>query len=235
MTTIIGINAAGYGTKGIILASDLAGTRSDWSPQGDVAIRLQRKSEVQKIYVDDRKEIAVASSGVHDQLYTNFLLEILDRKIDLKSAIEKGSLQEFLDMHLKRWGGRNPDLDYTNGLLFVTRFGEPRLFSCYPMGKIEEIDSWIPIGSGSRYARDYILGQQVLIPGRCSLERGIDLAVGSLQSASEDIYTSGLDIVVATNDNIVQFGEDIRIAIEDARKNAIEGIKSIYRPNANGQ
>lgn len=233
MTTIIGINA-GYGTKGIVLASDLAGTRSDWSAQGDVAYRLQRKSEVQKIHVDERKEIAVASSGVQDQLYINLLLGILDRKIDIQAAIQKGFLQEFLNMHLERWGGKSPDPDYMNNLLLVTRFGEPKLYGCHPMGKIEEIESWAPIGSGSRYAREYVSSQPVLIPGRCSLDKGIDLAVEALQKASEDIYTGGLDIIVATDKDIVPYGDKIRKAIEGAKNRAVECIKSRHRPIANG-
>ena len=154
MTTLVGIKAE-KGKKGVILASDLSGTRTRWNSQGDVAYKQQTTSEIQKIYVDKNREVAVCATGVIEPSYTDFLFSIIEGDIDMKEVVEKREFPQLREMNLDRWGGKIPDSQYINSLLIATRFGEPTLYTCWPLGKIEE-KKWTSIGSGSDYALEYI-------------------------------------------------------------------------------
>lgn len=223
MTTILGIKTY-KGEKGVVLASDVSKTSTSWTPQGDLAYRKQTKSEVQKIRVDNKREFVVCMVGVYDQHYINFLNRTLDNEINVKDAIKKGSLEELLKLNLERWEYRDYQPEYVNGLLLATRFdGEPKLYTCWPLGKVEE-RPWTAIGSGSGYAIEHINKQDLDIPF-ISLEEGIDLAVSSLDKAAQDIYTGGLDLVVLTADKIKTFGNEIKKDIKQAKAQSIQKIK----------
>lgn len=231
MTTLIGMKVE-KGKEAVILASDLSRTQTRWSAEGDVAYRQQTRSEGQKIYVDDKREIALCMSGNFDQFYIDFLSRVLNGNIDVKKAITKGYFSEFLDLNLKRWEGRVPDSKYMNGLLLATRFDKPTLYTCWPLGRIEE-RVCTSIGSGSEYALAHISKQGKLIPKRLTLEEGIDLSIASLDEASQDIYTGGLDLVVVTQEGIKEFGNGITNAIKSAKKEIIQKIKTNLQDNIN--
>lgn len=223
MTTIVGIKAE-KGTRGVILASDLSGTREFWDQKGDVAYRHQTKSEVQKIYIDKKKEIALCPTGSFDNHYINFLSSILEGDIDIRKATETGNFSEFLDMNLGRWEGRIPT-DDRNSLVVATRFdGNPQLYTCWPLGRVEE-RSWTSIGSGSNYALNYISHQGILIPRGLTLKKAVELVDSSLDYASTDLYTGGLDMVIITKDGISEHGKNIRTHIKGGRQRAIQEIK----------
>lgn len=223
MTTLVGIKAE-KGKSGIILASDLSGTQTSWSAEGDVAYRQQTRSEIQKIYVDNEREIALCTAGFHDQLYVDFLSKILEGEIDIRGITKRGYFPQLKNLNERRWGKKSPDLDYMNSLLIATRFDNPRLYTCWPLGRVEE-RKWTSIGSGSDYASKYILKQGKLIPRGLSLNEGVDLAVSGLNEASQDIYTGGLDLVVVTEDGIREFGEDIKRTLNSAMENVVKKIK----------
>lgn len=223
MTTLIGLKA-GKGKKGIILASDLSGTQTSWSAEGDVAYRQQTRLEMQKIYVDKKREVALCTSGMVDQSYVDFLSNILEGNIDVRKVTEERFFPELRDLNLHRWEGRIPISNVGNSLLMATRFNDPILYTCWPLGKVEE-RAWTSIGSGSEYALNYLSKQDTLIPKGLSLKKGIDLIVDSLDEAAKDIYTEGLDMVVATRDGIQEFGKDIRNAMTSAKKGMIRKIK----------
>lgn len=111
-----------------------------------------------------------------------------------------------------------------NGLLVATRFDEPKLYTCYPLGRIEE-RAWTAIGSGSDYALRHIAESGKLIPKGVNVHQGIDLTVEALDKASQDLYTGGLDLVVVTKDGIHDIGESIRREVTLARENAIRIAK----------
>lgn len=226
MTTLIGIKAE-KGKEGVILASDLSRTQTSWNAQGDIAYRQQTKSEGQKIYVDDQKKIALSMSGIFDNLYTDFLSQVLEGDLDIKKAVKKGFFLELKTMNEMRWEGRIPDVEYMNGLLLATNFDKPKLYTCWPLGRVEE-RNWTSIGSGSNYALKHISKQGKLIPRKLSLEEGIDLAVSSLNEAAQDIYTGGLDLVIVTSEGIREYGEDIKNAMDSAKNKSIEDIKKDY-------
>ncbi len=225
MTTLVGI-VAQNGKKGIVLASDIAGTTSNWTAQGDVAYRRQERTEGQKIYVDKEGEVAVCMSGVFDTPYTSFLSRIINKEIDLRKATKEGFLEEFLRLNLSRWGGKLPINENSNGLLLATRFdNEPKLYGIWPLGMIEQIPATITIGSGSEYASKFIQKQRLLIPGGITIPQAVDLAERSIDEASQDVYTGGLDIVVVAEDSISGFGNLIQKRMREAREGVVEDIK----------
>lgn len=228
MTTLVGIKAE-YEKEGVVLASDLSQTRTSWSAQGDVAYRQQTKLEGQKIYVDDSKRLAVCMTGVYDTLYVDFLSGILKGRVDVQKAIKDKFFSELLNLNLTRWEGKVPDNDLINALLIASRFdNKPCLYTCYPLGRVEERNC-TSIGSGSTFALNHISKQGKLIPQYLRLEDAVDLAQSSLEEASQDLYTGGLDFAVVTPREIVEFGSEIKSGIDRANARSIAGIKRSLR------
>jgi 20S proteasome alpha/beta subunit len=230
MTTLIGIKAS-KGEQGVILASDMSRTQTRWTPQGDVAYRQQKRTEGQKIYINDAGTAAMCMSGVYDQPYVDFLSQFLEGEFNLEKVLEKGFFPELLNLNLKRWGGRVPNTDACNALLIATRLGKestPMLHTCYPLGAIEE-RSWTSIGSGSEYALEYLSESGKLVPKRIDVEQGIDLTVKALDKASQDLYTGGIDLIVVRPEGIEDFGEQIRKEVDAARQKAIAKAKASLR------
>ena len=116
---------------------------------------------------------------------------------------------------------------YINGFLLATRFGDPKLWTCWPLGKVEE-RSWTSIGSGSDYALNYISEQEKIIPKRITASDGIDLVINSLDKASQDLYTGGLDLIVLDGEGIHDLGKKIRTDLNSARIKAIDNAKKEY-------
>lgn len=227
MTTIVGIKS-NYRKEGVVLASDLSRTQSKWTAQGDVAYREQTRSEGQKIHVDNSREVALAMSGIFDNMYAEFLGGVLRGKIKVADAIEKEFFDELVNLNLRRWDGRTPDASYLNSLVLAVRYNnKPRLYTCWPLGKIEERE-WTAIGSGANFALDYISSDQDLLKGKRELKRLVGLSVNALDKSSQDIYTSGADMAVILPDRIVEFGKEFRRHIEAAKKTSIKNaVKQI--------
>jgi 20S proteasome alpha/beta subunit len=230
MTTIIGIRAEKE-KEGIILASDLSQTFTSWQAQGDAYIKTQTKSEAQKIHVDNNGDFTIAMSGVADDMYNDFLYGLLSNKINVKRAIEAGFFLEVADLNAKRCEYKFPFPERLNGFLIATRFdSKPRLYDIYPLGKVEETP-WCSIGSGSEFARVYISEQGLVmppkIPPNVSLDEAIDLSVASLDRASRDIYTGGLDLVIVTADGIKAYGPQIKRNMDETRAKTINEIKAL--------
>ncbi|MFH1501225.1 MAG: hypothetical protein ABIE22_04745 [archaeon] len=227
MTTIVGIKAE-KGVEGIVLASDLAGTREEWQARGDIAVRKQSQSETQKIYVDEKQEAAISMTGVLDSAYQKFLVQMLKGDINLKKALQNDEkiFPELLSLSLSRWGNMEAN-DYRNSLLIATRFNKkPQLYSCWPLGKVVPTDG-IAIGSGSQYAIEYIANLGKLIPYEVSIEDAIEMTSKALERASsQDLYTRGLDIVVVTAGGIHSYGDTIKEKVDAAMDSAIDGIKA---------
>ena len=229
MTTLIGL-VSDRKEPVVVLGSDLSGTSYSWKSEGDMAYRKQERNESQKIYADDKGEVVISTTGIIDGHYQEFLLDVLREKINVKKAVESGFFKEVLDMHLNRWGGFIPDQNRQNSFLIATRFDDkPKLHTCYPLGKIEE-RYWTSIGSGSEYSLDHIRKSGKMDRG-VYLDEAIDLVVGGLHAASQDIHTSGLDLVVVKPNGIYQFGDDIRNSLEEAKRNTVESIKKKLQLN----
>lgn len=222
MTTIIGIEAKK--DRSVILASDLSATRTRWAPQGDVAYRKQTREEAQKINVDNKGYVAVATSGTIDMSYIDFLEKVIAGEINLEEVIKNENFPEFKKLNEDRWQGRVPD-DNINSLLMAARYsGESHLYSCWPLGKVDQ-RPFTAIGSGSEYALEHLTRYGEQIYRGLPLVDCVDLAVSGLQEASRDIYTAGLDLVVVTPDKIHMFGGDIKRAVDTAKRRTINRIK----------
>lgn len=222
MTTLVGIKSERE-TPSVILGSDMSVTRTSWQSRGDMAYKEQKRSDSQKIYTNDSRTAAIGMSGIYDNSYIQFLSDFLNDKFDLEKVTRDKFFQEFADLNLSRWDGRNPTEDW-NTLLLATRFDEPKLYKCWSLGRIEK-KILTSIGSGQEYAQNYILGQGKLIPKRISTEEGIDIVAKALENASQDIYTQGLDLVVLTEKGIHELGKDIRDKVDSAKVRAIQNAK----------
>lgn len=53
----------------------------------------------------------------------------------------------------------------------------------------------------------------------------LDLAHSSLEEASQDLYTGGLDVIVVTPREIVEFGSEIKSEIDEAKTKSISRLK----------
>lgn len=224
MTTIIGIEAKK--DNSVILASDLSATRTHWSPQGDVVYRRQTKEETQKIDVNYDGRVAFATAGRIDKEYLDFLESLLQGEIDIPEIISTKDFKQLKELNVSRWEGKVPEGNMTS-FLMATRFEDPGLYTCWPLGKVEP-RKFTAIGSGDEYALDYLMKYGERIHRGLPLTECIDLAVNGLQEASRDIYTAGLDLVVVSPDKIHEFGSDIKEAIESAKDRTIKKIKKSF-------
>ena len=225
MTTIIGIEAKK--DNSVILASDLSATRTSWTPRGDIAYRRQTKEEAQKINVNQSRTVALASAGTVDKDYLDFLEGVVKGDINIEQAIKDGEFRELADMNLKRWEGRLPNDDISSFLTAVRFNRNPQLYTCWPLGKIEQ-RPFTAIGSGSEYALQHLTRYGEHIYRGMGLTDCLDITVAGLDEASRDIYTAGLDLVVVTPDQIYEFGSDIKSAIDSAKKRTISRIKKSF-------
>jgi 20S proteasome alpha/beta subunit len=223
MTTLIGIKAEKE-KKGVILGSDISRTQTHWESQGDIAYRQQKRTEGQKIYIDKSGNSAICMTGVFDGTYIEFLSKFIEGEFDIEKITKTKSFPELLNLNLSRWGGRVPNDELLNALLLATRVNGPELYTCFPLGYVET-RSATSIGSGSRYALEYLSGQEKLIPRGISIREGVDLTVAALDKASQDLYTGGLDLVVVTDQGIDDIGKNIRKKVDSARLRAINEAK----------
>ena len=224
MTTIVGIDAKNR-KNGIILASDLNRTLEKWDAKGDVAYRKQSKKEAQKIHISDKQDLALCMTGVVDAPWVNFLTSVRKGKIDMEKALKEGFSEEFRNLNLSRWQGEYPNAEIMNAMVIATRYnGKPELYAFSPLGKIQR-RAWVAAGSGSDYAVDFLTDKASEIPYYTTLKQGVDLAIESLERASQDIYTGGLDLVVVTKNGIDSYRKVIEDKIKEAKKAYIRDIK----------
>jgi hypothetical protein len=222
MTTLVGLITK-KGKKSVILGAD----RSVVSGGDCGGEDEQMRGRGQKIYIDDKRTFAVCMTGIYDNLYKEFLASFLSGGFDLEKITHEGMFHELFDMNYKRWEGKMPN-ENMNSILLVTRFGGPKLFTCWPMGKVEE-RTYTSIGSGSDYALNYLMNQDKLIPGRISLPENLDLNVNALHEAFQDLYTGGLDLVAFTKEGVYPLGERINRKINEAKISEIEEIKKLSK------
>ena len=230
MTTLIGLVTKKDET-GVILASDLTTTHESWETKGDVAVRKQSQTESRKIHVSDDKNLAVSMAGLRDTNYTEFLYDLIHGKIDFQKSIKRGSFKELLDLNLSRFNGGTWQNQYTNSLLIATNYGgEPKLWTCFPLGRIEE-RIHTSVGSGSEDALNYINRQTAdnLSSREIDIPRGIYLVTAALHAASADLYTRGLDIVVLTKTKTYEFGDEIKTTLESAKRQTVDSIANKFK------
>lgn len=228
MTTLIGIVAQKENPNSVVIASDLQTTFEKLEDRGDVVLRVKSRTEVEKIDVDDARNAIMAGAGMIDSHYNQFLYSFKKGEFDLKEITEKGYFPQFLDLHIRRFGGKNFNSGGSNQLLLATRYdGKPKLWGCYPLGHVEELPFAV-IGSGGDLAREYFAKQNILSNRQLNTSQAIDLAANAIGAANTDIYTSGLNLAVVTSDGIKLFGEEIRKRVKTAEREAMDEIKKTF-------
>ncbi len=225
MTTVIGLRAEKGKEKGIVLASDVSLTRTEWRPAGDVVYREQTKDEGQKMYISDDGRVAVAVIGTFDD-YTADMLSLIRRgEIDLKKAFTDRDLKNIREMHMRRYNFTRSNGDDTTSLIIASRLeGKPFLHYVNPFGKVEE-RKYALDGSGSKHAVEALRPDWADIPYHLNMKQAFDICVEGLGRSSKDIYSGGLDIVAVTPDGIRQFGSGIKDKLDKAKKEAIRDIR----------
>lgn len=119
MTTIVGL-VADAEEKGIVLASDVTGTRSSWDDQGDVVLRRQEQRPWTKLY-NYGDELAIGIAGVYDEGAQQLVRSICEGQIDFSKYIENSLFPELRDLNLSRTKGRMMSGDRTNSILLALR------------------------------------------------------------------------------------------------------------------
>jgi hypothetical protein len=229
MTTIFGIRAdkGRKENRRIILASDIAGTLTEFKPNELGYSKKQTKRGMQKIQISKDKTFALGMAGVNDEAYVNFLTNMLKGEYDIEKALDKGFFPEFKDLNSERWGGKTPDLKNSNQILIASRLKEElRLHRCYQGGFLEEF-SLSMIGSGTEYVIKYL---EVVEP-KINLTRiqAINLTDKCLIEAGKDIYTTGFDIATISPDGITHYLKDIQEIYRKARSDTISVVKEKSR------
>ena len=219
MTTLAGI--AAYDSKnngknkGVVLASDVSTTYVN--PDNSYT-----KAETRKLFVDKSRNFAVCMSGLNDELWESFRSDLLEGKIDIKKAIEGGRLDELRELNLSRMNDETWDELKSNSMLIAARFdNKPRLYTCWPLGKIAE-RRWTCVGSGSKLAENYIDIQEYT--DELSVDKAVDLAYRTIKRANKDLYTNGFDLVTVREDGITEYHDKIKSNLESAEKSTLLSI-----------
>jgi len=221
MTTLIGIKAEKGEDAGVILSADRCMTVNT-NDSNEIKV-----IEGTKLRISEDNQFAIATSGFFDQHLEGFLSEVLGGGIDIEKVLNRGYFPALKKVNLDRWSGRVPT-DNTSSLLIAARFGDPQLYSCFPLGRAEKTN-FTSLGSGSNYVFPHLIGKDEIIPGGISLERAVDLSVEAMGSAYQDLNTRGLDMVAVTRKGIYVLGEDIRKEVDQACAKAIEKSKRKLR------
>jgi len=225
MTTLVGIIAK-KGKPGVVLASDVIATGEIRDRKGDVEFIRRQQQAASKIFLNRDKDLAIAMAGTYDDKFKEFLYDLREGNMDFEAAARDKRFESFLRLNLSRTDGRM--MAETNSLLIASRTAnDPRLYSCWPLGLVQEVTSFTSIGSGSPYALGY-LGHEIgtKVPREISIAEAIRHAEGSIRHAGMDIYTKGFDVSVITADKISQYGDRIDRA---AGKAVAKEMKRILR------
>ncbi len=226
MTTLVGL-VTKKGKSSVILGSDRNMTTINSKDDGEVTYREETKSDHQKIYINNDRTAVLGLTGIEDNSYAEFMGRFIEGRFNLKKIIRDRFFPELVGLNMARWEDKEPDSNYNRSFL-ATRFGEPKLYLCWQLGKVEE-KPYDADGSGSQYAIDYLESKSSLISQLTSIEDGINLVASALERASKDIHTNGLDLVILTKKGIYEFGNEIRGAMDFARVMEIERIKMLSK------
>ena len=188
-----------------------------------------------KLWISKDGSCALGHSGMRNDSLDEFVSQIVDGKIDMGKVVKKKYFKELRDFNIDRLGDRISELDKLSSFLLITRFGNcPELYSCFPLGRVEE-RSLTYIGSGSNRVDDYFKAVLILQDANNYIgvrpemsKREIMLTYGLEAlgySQNKDPFSSGLDLVVATPEGITDHFEDL----QDDFKLRIDSIKSRYK------
>lgn len=154
----------------------------------------------------------------------------------IETAVRKKRFYEINELNaLERREGT--EIEDLHSFMLAINKPKPSLWGITEFGHLQESSEekdleYICYGSGEDKVDEYIkrkISKKEFDPEEITTSIAIDIAVGALEEAEEDGYTGlGLDLFVLTKDNIRDYGEEIRDAIEKAKRMKIEEIKRGY-------
>jgi 20S proteasome alpha/beta subunit len=222
MTTIFGIKTP----KAAVLVADRQTTSSNVETG-----MPQEKFLRRKLWVSEDQNYCVGHFGLIDRVTSEFIHELTNGKYDMRRITEKGYFPQLRKLNTKRMGNKLPDLQTMSGLILATRFDKnPRLFSCFPLGSVEERE-WTTAGSGDKKINEYMAAMKILAEAKDYQIDGHETDVKDLvqfglesvrRSQSQDIYSHGLDMLVCLpeeiRDHYAELGDDFGKKLESIQQ-----------------
>lgn len=211
MTTVFGLYHPE--ARASVLVADRQSTLVD-NQNRELGKRLGRK-----LWISKGGEFAFGHSGTVDGKMKELISNLIEERYDVEGIVGKGFFPELAQYNRDTMGDKIPDLKMLSGLIMVTRFGgDPKLYTCFPLGKVEP-RAWCPIGSGSEKVDEYMNALRILWEARDYLKRDQPTTINYLivagleavrRSQSQDVYSSGLDMVVCTPSRINDHFADLQ-------------------------
>lgn len=237
MTTILGLKTT-FDKEAIVLAADYLGSFMVTDPDGGEAVVEQ--IDFQKIY--HQTNFAFAMAGRASPLLKDFWrrLKIKDPEnpefIDVKESLETGFFEEVRNLNLESCVD-DISIDPVNqtSFIFATNFdGEPRFFTVYPMGAVNELKYCAALGSGSDFIDEKVSSvytDHSLDGPQINLEKAVRLADECITLARGDIYSKAVvpDIAVITAKSIDYHGPRMRANYQKFKETELQKIIKRYQ------
>lgn len=204
---------------------------------------LEGKHLGRKIWINKDNLYCVGHSGLRNKETEEFIENLVEGKYDIEKIVKKKYFPELRKLNIKRMGNHLPNLNDLSSFLLLSRFNnEPRLYTCFPLGSVEE-RVWTSIGSGYSRVQEYMDAIRVLSESKnynannspVTLPDILQIGLEAVRrSGNQDIYSNGLDLVVCTPDKIMDhfndFGDNFGKKLEDI-KNAYSSHKNVNHTN----
>jgi len=226
MTSVFGLNLPGV--EMAVLAAD---RQSSYGPHKTPT----KKHLGRKLWTSKDGFYSFGHSGTRDERFGDFVSGMVDgSSVDMQRVIGNGYFPELRKLNLSRMGRKLPNLQELSSFLLITRFdNNPKLYTCWPLGDVEEREVTF-IGSGSEKLEQYVSALNTLSEARNYANTGepmdsddvIRIALEGLSYAQgNDIYSSGLDLVIATPDRMHDHFQDL----QDDLGRRIKKVQKIHR------
>lgn len=226
MTTVIGIKT-NDGTGTIVLAADRQVTIEENEKP------TMKRTNFRKLYHNRTQQFAFGFSGLINDNLTDFYEHLMAADPQKILHTLKGKVfKEVRELNIKNAIGKEQkdfDENSTSSFVFGTR--DDNLYLVHPMGAIEPA-KFVAIGSGSGFAEAFLekeIDDNSIARKPVDTKEAIEMAVGALRAANNDVSTSGVDITIISHRGIRNYGDEISAAMEEAKKKKISEIIRHYK------
>ena len=199
---------------------------------------------VRKIYVGENW--AMGDSGGDDvdvirfyhvlQGHKNYGSNTERSKAIIEKAIEKKSFVEIneLNAHLMK---KNDDIESTHRFIFAVNKPSFGLWMIDEFGNFKEHNEdskidYVCIGRGEDKVKEHIsevIEEDKFDRDNYSIVDAIKMARGAMVAAEKDIYTGmGYNLTIITQENIKEWGKEIKKELRDAEQRMLKKIEDIY-------
>ncbi|MEM4181647.1 MAG: hypothetical protein QXX68_00635 [Candidatus Pacearchaeota archaeon] len=186
-----------------------------------------RKYAGRKLWIAKSRDYCFGHSGLRDDKTEGFIYRLINGEYDIYRIIEKKYFPELRKFNIERMGKELPDVNNMSSFLLATRFDKkPALYTCFPLGSVQE-RNWTAIGSRFPRIKEYIDALKVLSEAEDYSKKGNKLNLPTLiricleavrRAQSQDLYSSGLDMMVCTpegiNDHFTELNEDFETKLK---------------------